>query len=44
MSGLEKPRLRASAAFQGVSGAKLPKKRPSPFCIRLSIDERAYLE
>ncbi|MEW7986964.1 MAG: hypothetical protein AB2765_07950 [Candidatus Thiodiazotropha endolucinida] len=44
MSVLEKPKLRASASFQAVSGTKRPKKRPSPFCIRLSADERAYLE
>lgn len=32
----------ASAAEQQVHEAK--KKRPSPFCIRLSEEERAYLE
>lgn len=43
MSAAEQSKLRASTAFQQVSGS--PKRiRPSPFCIRLSPDERAYLE
>ena len=44
MSAAQKPRLRASASFQEVSGTPIRRKRPSPFCIRLTPDERAYLE
>ncbi|MDM3872530.1 hypothetical protein QSV34_14350 [Porticoccus sp. W117] len=47
MSGAIKPRVRLSHDFQRASVAQAtpkPKKRPAPFSIRLTPDERAYLE
>ncbi len=47
MSALEKPQGRLSTVFQATSGVAhsvKTKKRASPFCIRLTPDERAYLE
>lgn len=47
MSAVSKSSVRPSGAFQDASGATRSSdatKRPSPFCIRLSPDERAYLE
>ena len=46
MSTVAKPRVRLTTAFQTTSGAQdvETKKRPSPFCVRLTPDERAYLK
>lgn len=46
MSAPQKPRLRLRSDFQGRAKPKAPsrKKRPAPFCLRLTPDERAYLE
>ena len=47
MSAVEKPRVRLTTAFQTPSGSAQDveaKKRPSPFCIRLTPYEKAYLK
>ena len=47
MRATAKPHTQLSDAFQATSGtsqAEVPRKRPSPFCIRLTPDERAYLK
>ena len=47
MSGVAKPDMRLGATFQTTSGnAKSieAQKRPSPFCIRLTPYEKAYLK
>lgn len=49
MSGGERLERKAKTAFAHVAGPVVandnkPKSRPSPFCIRLSDEERAYLE
>lgn len=47
MSGPQKPRNWLRNSFQGRAkppSAPSRKKRPAPFCIRLTPDERAYLE
>lgn len=47
MSGVAKPDMRLTTAFQLSSGSAQSietQKRPSPFCIRLTPYERAYLE
>lgn len=45
MSGVVQPKLRASDTFGQVSGTSKPKaKRAPPFSLRLTAEERAYLE
>lgn len=47
MSVVKKPQVRLTTAFQtpfGTTQSVEAKKRPAPFCLRLTMDERAYLE
>ncbi len=46
MSAVVNQKLRATTAFQAVSGKQNshPGKRAAPFSLRLTADERAYLE
>lgn len=46
MSAPLKPRARLRTHFQSTTKPSAParKKRPAPFCLRLTPDERAYLE
>ena len=46
MSTAQRPRVRLRHDFQDRAKPDAPsrKKRPAPFCLRLTPDERAYLE
>lgn len=46
MNGPQKPRSRLRGEFESSVNLTAPsrKKRPAPFCLRLTPDERAYLE
>ena len=46
MSGPQNPRIRLRQDFQDRTKPNPParKKRPAPFCLRLTPDERAYLK